>query len=246
MGIKVKSIEEGVEKIFNIRKQFVPSYKIKARQAEEYVDTLIWKDKRIPLMDDCFDFRIRAIAKYGSEATENCALNVYSFVGNDISLSRTIYREMVIAEFILHSSIKKVTAYKNGNAANIIAVMENGTCANIDIGNTMMPGSVNQCQHRLITKKGMANDRGVSDITVQHQVYVYAIDSEKPQIYDDDEHYLYGLEEEEIRKVLAIRAVLLGQEDCDAWISRAERCRKAVEAVYTSDKYRKSIYLDEL
>ena len=46
-------------------------------------------------------------------------------------------------------------------------VMEDGTTANLDLGNTMAPGSHIQCQHRLITKHGMANDLSVTDMTVQ-------------------------------------------------------------------------------
>ena len=121
--------------------------------------------------------------------------------------------------------------------------MENGTCANMDLGNSMTPGSQNQCQHRLITKHGMANDRIVGNMTFQHQINVYGVDSAVPVTYDDDEYYLYGLSDEQIRKVAAVYAVLTGNEAYDVWIKNDIRYQAIVEAVYESDKQGKTVYL---
>lgn len=239
---KVTSIHAGVEKLLTIRGREVPSFTLEPRQTDGFTDILVWDGNRIPLLATRYEPRIRAVANYGSKPEDNSALNVYSFVGSDISLERLIYREFDIAEFILHSKIRKITAFVNQNAANIIAVMENGTSANIDLGNTMAPGAHYQCQHRLITNHGMANDLGVTDMTIQHQLYVFG--AEGNSVYDDDEFYLYGLDEEEVSKVLTIHAIFTGHVKWEDWAQNDARYCRMIQAVYESDRLGKSVYLD--
>ena len=239
---KVTGIREGVEKLLTIRGREIPEFTLEPRKADEFCDTLVWEGKRIPLFSSRYEPRIRAIAGYGSKPEDNSALNVYSFVGRDIPLERLIYRELDIAEFILHSKVKKITAFVNQNAANIIAIMENGTSANLDLGNTMAAGAHYQCQHRLITNHGMANDLSATDMIIQHQLYIFG--AEGTQVYDDDEYYLYGLDEEEVAKVLTIHGILTGHQKCEDWAENDARYRKMIAAVYESDKLGKSVYLD--
>ncbi len=236
---RVTSIYEGVKKLLTHRGRQVPDFTL---EKGEFGDILIWNGCAIPLFPSRYEPRIRALANYGNPPEENSALNVYSFVGRDIPLERLIYREMDIAEYVLHDKVKKITAVVNKNAVNIIAVMENGTCANMDLGNTMTPGSHNQSQHRLITTRGMANDLGVTDMTVQHQVYVYAENG--MSVYDDDEYYLYGLDEDEVAKTLTVHAILTGQINWEGFAEQDQHCRSLVAAVYESEKQGKPVYLD--
>ncbi len=244
MITKVTSIEEGVKKLIAMRKLPIPQFTLESRHPEEYLDTLVWNGQRIPLFDMHYDPRIEYIARYGKDAEQNSALNVYSFVGNDISLSQLIYQELDIAEYVLHSRMKKLTAFVNQNAANMIVEMESGACANIDLGNTLKPGSANQCEHRLITTHGMANDRAVGTMTVFHQVNLFGIEEEAVTVYDDDEYYLYGLDEVQTRKTRAIHAILTGKDELFGfWEDNDARYRAAVEAVYESDRLGKTVSL---
>lgn len=238
---KVTNIREGVEKLLKIRGREVPEFSLENRKEGGFTPTLLWEGKRIPLFTTRYDPRIRHIAAYGNKTEENSALNVYAFTGSDVSLDRLLYRELCIAEFILHSKIRKITAFVNENAANIIAVMEDGTTANLDLGNTMAPGSHIQCQHRLITKHGMANDLSVTDMTVQHQVYIFS--EEGTAVYDDDEYYLYGLSEEEVETVLTIHGILTGHIRCESWPEDHIRYVKMIDAVYASSKAGKPVLL---
>jgi len=238
---KVTDIRQGVEKLLKIRGREIPEFTFENRQEGGFTPTLLWEGKKIPLFTTRYDPRIRHIAAYGNKVEENSALNVYAFTGSDVSLDRLIYREICIAEFILHSKIVKITAFVNENAANIIAVMEDGTTANIDLGNTMAPGSHIQCQHRLITKHGMANDLSVTDMTVQHQVYIFSEDGKA--VYDDDEYYLYGLSEEEVETVLTIHGIFTGHISCETWQEDHLRYVKMVEAVYESGRTGKPVVL---
>jgi len=237
---KITDLHAGVKKLLTIRGRNVPEFRIEPRRADDFTDTLVWDGNRIPLFSSRYEPRIRAVARYGSKPEDNSALNVYSFSGSDVSLERLIYREFDIAEFILNSRIKKITAFVNRHAANIIAIMENGTAANIDLGNTMQPGMHNQCQHRLITNHGMANDLGVTDMTVQHQLYVYGQNG--VQVYDDDEYYLYGLDEDEVAKVLTVHAVITGQVDWRQWADNDARYRRLIAAVFESDRLGKPVF----
>ena len=238
---KVRDIRQGVEKLLKIRGREIPEFTFENRQEGGFTPTLLWEGKKIPLFTTRYDPRIRHIAAYGNKVEENSALNVYAFTGSDVSLDRLIYREICIAEFILHSKIVKITAFVNENAANIIAVMEDGTTANMDLGNTMAPGSHIQCQHRLITKHGMANDLSVTDMTVQHQVYIFSEDGKA--VYDDDEYYLYGLSEEEVETVLTIHGIFTGHISCETWQEDHLRYVKMVEAVYESGRTGKPVVL---
>lgn len=240
---QIATIEDGVERLLTFRKRPVPDFFLESRDGTNYLDTLIWNGNRIPLFESHFDPQIRAVAQYGQNVAENCALNTYSFCGKDVSLAELIFREVDISEFILHSKIRKVMGFVNGNAANIICVMENGTCANIDMGCTMAPGTGNQSQHRLITKHGMANDRVVADMVPQHQVYVFGSQKCDADYYDDVDMYLYGLNEEDSRKALAIHAIITGQEVWTEWRSNQDRCMRVVEAVFESSRTCTPVYL---
>lgn len=239
---KVTSIREGVEKLLTIHGREIPEFTFENRQEDGFTPILLWNGKQIPLFTTRYDPRIRHIATYGENADENSALNVYAFVGDEVSLDYLIYRELCISEFILHKRIQKITAFVNGNAANIIAVAENNTAANLDLGSTMESGSHIQCQHRLLTKHGMANDLSATDMTVQHQVYVFSKHGKK--VYDDDEYYLYGLSEEEVETVLTIHAIFTGHINCESWAEDHERYLKMIEAVYESARTGKTVLLN--
>lgn len=239
---KITSIHDGVKKLLEIRGREVPEFVLEPCESAGFADTLVWNGQRIPLLHSRYMPRIRAIAGYGGRPENNSALNVYSFTGCDVSLEQLIYRELDIAEFILHSKVKKITAFVNRNAASIIAVMENDTCANLDLGNTMADGAHYQCQHRLVTNHGMANDLSATDMTIQHQMYVFG--QEGTTVYDDDEFYLYGLDEDEVAKVLTIHAVLTGKVEWHDWADRDARYRRLIAAVYESDKLGKTVHVD--
>ena len=237
---KVTDIRQGVEKLLTIRGREIPEFSLENRE-DGFTPVLLWEGKRIPLFTTRYDPRIRHIAGYGMPAEENSALNVYAFAGSHVSLDQLIYRELSIAEFVLHSKVKKIMAFVNQNAANIIAVMENDTTANMDLGNTMAPGSHYQSQHRLITKHGMANDLSVTDMTVQHQVYVFGENG--TTVYDDDEYYLYGLGEEAVETVLTVHGIFTGHIDCTTWAEDHERYLAMVKAVYASAETGRAVTL---
>ncbi len=253
---KITTVEAGVRRLLDLRGRPVPDFRIEPRPEGEYHDILVWNGQRIPLFDTHFDARLYRMAAYGSNAEQNCTLNVYSFEGSDVPLNDLVYRELDIAELLLHSRLQKVTAFSNGPAVNLIAVMENTCCANIDMGCTMAPGSVNQCQHRLITQHGMTCDRGAGTMVASHELYVFGQDAAEPVIYNDDEYYLYGLEDWQVAKVIAVHSILTGQtypgrpEDAPDfwtdWDARDARLKKGVAAVRQSAGTGCTVALEEV
>jgi len=245
--VKIQTIEEGVKRLFAERREIAPEFSFRSRRTCEYSDVLIFNGEELPVPDYIYDNRIRYTSDYaGKNVGEICALNGYSFVGRDVPMNDLLYRELGIAEFILHSRIEKIMAFATEFSVNMIATMENGTCANMDYGNSMAEGALNQCQHRVITKHGMANDCAVAHLTVARQVAVHGCNSTEPTYFDDDEYYLYGLSENQIRKVFAIYNMLKGNEDGKAWVESDLRLRAAVEAVFESDKLGEAILIKDV
>ena len=241
---KVTNVREGVEKLLTTYHRDIPDFKIEEKRDGEEFDTLILNGERIPILDFRLDQRLRPMAGYGAIGG-NSALNAYSFVGCDVSLQSHIYQELAISEFLLNSKIKSITAFVNGNAANVIASMENGSNANLELGTTLAQGSQCQCQHRLYTSHGMTNDRSVGTMTVNNQMAVFTEDSVSPTVYDDDEYYLYGLDENEVRKAMTVHDVIVGLEAYADWKDSCKRFREATNAVFTSASETRTVYIGE-
>lgn len=240
---KVTSITEGVNKLLRMYGREIPDYMYKHKAEGEYIDTLVYAGREIPVFDDYYNTHMLYLAQYGAEEEKNSALNVYSFVGRDVSLKELMFREMYIAEYVLHTEIASVTAFLQPNAANMILVMQNGTAANLDLGNTMAPGSINQCQHRLITSKGAACDRGAGDYIATSLVNVFTSEKQAPIGYDDDQLLLYGLTDVDVQKACTVHAILTKQLDCSDWEERKARYLKGIEAAYVSNAEGRTVSL---
>lgn len=238
---KITSVEQGVARLLRFRKRQASEYTRIPAADGDYLETLYWNGKRIPLFTAFYDPQLRAISRYDQDPKNLSAWNVYSFCGKDVSLRELIFREASIAEFVLHSRIVQVAAFVNTDAANMILTMQSGACANMDLGCTMAPGTSNQCQHRLITNHGMASDLNCPEVIPQHTVHVFGQESQNFIWYEDMEAYLYGLDEEQCRTALTIHAIITGQEPCCDWLQRYERCRKVVDAVIQSSQLCKPV-----
>jgi hypothetical protein len=229
---KVRNIEQGVRKLLELRHVRVPAFRyIKAAEGE-YCDVLELEGKRIPLLAMRTDLQIASLIEYG-EIGGNSALNAHAFASCDMSMEQLMYREFDIAEAVLHSEIVRVMAYVNGGAANVIATMADGTCANLELGNTLAAGARHQTLHRIITNHGMANDRALDCQTTVSQITLFGADGTL-RGFDDDEYYLWGLSEDEVRAVFAIHAIIMGALDASDFDRIDARHRAAVDAAMES------------
>lgn len=231
---RCSSIREGVEYFLKHRDYDVPEYDLKER-GDGYTDTLVLADgTEVPLLWWRHHSKINALHEYAAQDVKSvCCTNVYSFASVDDTLRQHIYREIDTAEFILCSKTKKVTAFIIGNACNLIAVMESGAVANLELGATTASGTEIQCQHRLITTHGMANDRVVDTMTVQPAISVFS-DSPRPYTYTDIDSYLYGLTPDEVDKVFCLYNIFKGDESVEDFIKSDRHLKAVVDAVYRS------------
>ncbi len=232
--IRCNSIKEGVASYLKKRYYDVPEYDIIPR-GDGYCETIVLSDgKKVPFLWWRHHSKIRAIHGYANNDVKSvCCVNVYSFASVDDTLRQHIYREIDTAEFILCSKTKKVTAFITGDACNLIAVMESGAVANLELGATTASGTEIQCQHRLITTHGMANDRVVDTMTVQPAISLFS-DSPRPYTYTDTDSYLYGLSPDDVDRVWFLYNMFKGADSADEYITDGKHLEAVVDAVYKS------------
>lgn len=224
----------------------VPEFSIEPMGEGGLCDYLVLGGKRIPIFSWRYDPRMNSMRGYALKApAENCALNTVSFIGNDVSLDAIIYRELDISEYLLVSPVKKITAFINGGACNLIAKTESEAVAGLELGATMAPGTIPQINHRLITKHGMASDRTVNNVVEQSGVYLFADGDPRPVAYDDGEYYLYGLSVLDSYKATFIQSIILGRLDADALIAQDKHLRVLLAAAHESARLGKSIAVKE-
>ena len=238
---KLSSVKEGVIRLLTIRDREIPEIEILARAEGELVDTLVLDGERLPLLDWRYEPRTNSMRGYGKVAEQNCCVNVSSFFGSDTPLDVLIYRELDLAEYLLHSKIVKVTAFMRGAACNLIAKCESGAQANLELGVTLAPGTIPQFQHRLITTHGMANDKGVNDLVEQCGVYVFTNEDTRPIVYNDGEYYLYGLTVEESVRCTFIQGIVLGRIDKAALVEQHKHLGEVLAAVHKSAECGQSV-----
>ena len=239
----VKSVREGVVKLLEMREITAPDFDI-IRKGGEYAEFLVLGGKEIPLLFWRHEPRINSLHGYGSDVADNSALNVYSFVGKDTELAAHIFKELDISEHILNSKIKKVTAFINGGACNLIAKTESGALANLELGNTMAEGTQPQFSHRLVTKHGMASDRTVNHMTEPFGVTLFSESDTRPFGFDDADHYLLGLTPEEAYRVTFIRSIIVGEIDADRLCADYAGLKDVLNAVYRSADKGESVFTE--
>ena len=202
--------------------------------------------KLIPFPEWRFDPRISALYNYGSECPESIsALNVYSFFGRETSLCAAMYRELDISDYILGSPIAKVTAYVNGEASNLIALTESGTALNLELGCTMANGAKNQCNHRLITKRGMACDMVVDTQTVSGMLNVFTSSGDEYSL-DAGDIDLYPLDFEDSFRAFGLRTIVGGTVCGEDLIISDLRSRAVLAAALVSAERGESVKVSDL
>ena len=232
---KIVTVEQGLNKLLGKLEIAVPRYKIVRSGKDDFCDTLEWGGKRIPIFWWRYHEKYAAMKRFLTDENPGtvCGINVYSFTTTEEPLSRLLYREVDIAEWLLGSKTKKVTAFRTGDAMNAIAVMQNGTVANLELGATMPQGALPQCQHRVITTSGMTCDRTVDTVTVQSAVHVFARNP-KPDVYTDLEFWLYGLAPDDVNAVMCLLALMRGEADGDVFAAADMRVKAVVRAAFAS------------
>lgn len=158
-----------------------------------------------------------------------CALTVSSVDTENIKL--ILFRELYVAEYLIGDKTEHITAYKNGNSANLIVGFKNKAKAHMQIHSSNY--GEKQFRHELFTTDGFVSDRVVDTLVVQHALNVY---SEKGyETFTDADTLLYGLTEIEQQKIYAIYDIF-HSENTDSLIDDAKRLEKIVNLTLFDNK----------
>ncbi|MBQ9086894.1 MAG: hypothetical protein IJY47_06870 [Clostridia bacterium] len=127
-------------------------------------------------------------------------------------LSRMLYRELDLCQWILEDPIVSVFAVNNGPTMNVIAHTQGGLVCTVELSATLSQGQKPIDKHEIISQRGIACDKVVDTQIMQNSIYLYG---ETTQAYTDVDFELYGLEIPEIAVVRQAFAVAKNGNDAE-------------------------------
>lgn len=216
---KVYTVEEGVKKLFALKKQVLPDYEIV--QGKRY-KTIKWNGKSAPLFPFLEHTKIRGLSGKREILGKPCAMTGYSV--DNASLDALLFRELLIAENCFGSEVNKVTVFRSGNSANVTAKFENDSTLSISLHSAGFGD--NLFKHELFNTEGMISNRAVDTVIPQQALNVYTKNGY--EYYTDSNYALYGLNESQTDEVVSIYAAITC-DDCTELTEKAERLDKITD-----------------
>ena len=230
---KINTIDEGIKAIY-LKNEYgeVPAYEIKPLKEGEYTESLVIDGEEYPIFFWRGEPQTVAVANNNCGA---CSMKISGAIANDFGLKRFLYKEIETATWALKSDVKRITAFVNGNTANVIIRMQNETVAILELGATLPVGTQEQTRHTVWGRKGMVSSRIISQKVRGQSVYLFN-DGPIPTTFNDEMSVLYGLSPEDCTKTVTIASMLLEKFDYKGWKQKHELLVKYVDAVYESSK----------
>ena len=154
-----------------------------------------------------------------------------------------LIKELDIIEWILEDRI--IAVYANGFKSkyfNIIASTKNNIKVSMEIGRVKNGSDISM--HEIIAQKGVITDQPVDTQTAHYPVYVYK-DNSSPEIYNDIDFELYGLEYYDIARIRYIFNVFQNVDKQYLIIERYNRLKSIVESIYKSAEKNKKIFMEK-
>lgn len=162
----------------------------------------------------------------------------------DDSINNILIKELDIIEWILNDKITAVyaNAFKDEHNEyyNIFISTKNSIKVSMEIGKLKNGNDI--LMHEIITQKGIITDQPVDTQTAHYPVYVYK-DNSFPEIYNDLDFELYGLENKDIAKIRYIFAIFQNISKYDIAVRKYNRLRSIVKNIYKSKNENKKIFL---
>ncbi len=209
----------------------------------DLTDCVIIGGKKYPLLYWRCDPQIEAVARNAkNNIGGSVSAKISGMVSRDYGIEAFLYKELDIAEWILDSEIKKITAYVNKNAINATLLMKNGKVAALELGATLPYGAEEQTRHTAWGKQGLESTRVVSTKIRPQSVYMFT-DRQEPYVFNDATKELYGLTLADATAAVAVFKIITGNTDLTFNEERDKKLRYYIEKVYESDKTQKSIEL---
>ena len=243
--IKNLTIEDGVNSLFQVNGiKDAPKWKFLPKTENDYTDKVLIDGQVYPIFYWRHDPQIQAIMRNGKyNIGGSCSAKISGMIDKTYGLDAFLYKEIDNAEWILDSKIKKLTAFVNQNAANLLLKMENEKVAVLELGANLPEGAEEQTRHTVWGKMGMESTRVVSTKVRPQSVYLYT-DRAEPYTFNDATIELYGLSLYDATIAVSIFKMLTGKVDL-AWIRQRDRQLVSyINKVYESSNNEKSIVFE--
>ena len=229
-----KSIEEGVASVMDVYGYKTDkTWKYVPATGDDLCDKLVIDGVEYPFFWWRTDVQIALMTKM-APARKPCSMKLNRSCSKSEGLERLLYRELDIAERMMGSSIAKLMCFRNQNAMNMIATMENERVAIFELAAALNEKTEEQGRHTYWGQDGMASDKVVSQKVTSDSIYLFTEDEETPKTYNDIFIYMYGLSRTDATKASAIIDVLLGKTDINEWKEKDEHIRRCIEAAVRS------------
>ncbi len=171
------------------------------------------------------------VAGYNRRIGEVVSCKIAAYCPRNVSLSELMFREYDISEWFLDGCIKHTMGFINGPTANILARMDNGRLATLELAATMPEDATPQGKRALYGREGFAADTVVANHIKPEAIYLFT-DSKNPTTYTDCAIDLYGYTEEEIIRAGLLFEMLTGKIEYSGWCARYSRLTTLVEKTY--------------
>ena len=213
-----------------------------AKTADGY--TLEIGGKSVRLLPHRFERRFTELRKMLSDGTVTgiSAVRCSNISPSDIPLESVIRREIDLARFVTGREVVSVAAFGNGDrAVNVLAVLEGGINAIIEVSNTLPAGGEVIDKHEIIGSRGFVCDRVVDTQVPQQSIYLFG---EEGKAYTDVDFELYGLNPEEVSAVRAAMALACDEKLVSEMISEGEKLDGICECVRKSEKSGRKVIIE--
>lgn len=232
---KIKTIEEGVERLFIEADKPSKPFKYIPRGETAYCDAVEINGKVIPL----YDWRYY-VKNYG--LYQNCdnhlgklsTLRTSRFAGRDKTLRQLLFVELDLAEYLLRSKVAYIMGYGTEQAANFIVKMENDTICSLELAVTMPAGEKVRAKHTIYSTNGQTSDLCFDNKLDQDEIFLFADGGN--QSFIDIDVPLFGLTPKQMDITYAIFGLLRDLDDHDEWIARESYLLNLVEGAINSIK----------
>ena len=216
---KIETVEEGVIRFFDEKKELLPVYEIVEGKRYKVIK---WQGKSAPLFSFCEHPKIINLTAKRELLGKPCAMSAYSV--DNASLDTLLFRELVIAEKCFQSEVVKVTLFRNGPSATALIKFANDGTYHVNLHAADF--GEKQFKHEFFNTEGMIANRAVDTVIAQQALNIYTKDGYE---YVTDNHYiLYGLTPDEVNEVVCIYATLT-KDDSEKLNAQAIRLNKIVD-----------------
>ena len=216
---KIKTIEEGVARLFVEADIPAKPFKYVPRGKDAYCDAVEINGKLIPMYD--WRYYVKNNGLY-----QNCdnhlgklsTLRTSHFAGRDKTLRQLLFIELDLAEFFLRSKVAYIMGFGTEKAANFIVKMENDTICSLELAVTMPAGEKARAKHTIYSTNGQTSDLCFDNKLDQDEIFLFADGGN--QSFVDIDVPLFGLSLKEMDLTYTIFGLLRDLEDHDEWIAR--------------------------